>query len=712
MMFEFAAENSYELGRKLEGKLVFLACDKGNKKGVGHFIKILSWYDGEANEVKKQILDIDASEGTTEACPDAIAFSFKKLGGNVKLQGQTTDSGGGGVLDGLAAALSTRHMCRRNYLTTSCCLHNLQTSVKNPIVHTIGEGGVEVKNAMQLLHSVYDLQQCMDKDVWKTFANEAIKFMATFVDQAYVGETEADQQFAAKWEHVKTYRVFAATLSDDDVKLVLLRIQAPVLTRWWTVGQCARLTWSIYLLLVRVTQLVINANLANSKGSKIASGLQTLLLERQIYSDLSLMHCFHTVYLCPHFEWMQGATDLSGLPGFQAHNTLPRYYLLMQDLQKMRQTIVTDHDGFADFRGSLEKMTVEERSHQRNKAKEFALLAEQSVTKHFRRWCNASLVPSALLSEKPLASVVAAVMIKRQIIWDPPLFQSEVHGDRTFNLQSYHNFVETAIAAESKPNDEYDAMALVAAKLLLDNEDFDLRDKEDYDPIKSFMLSSYLPLASHTQFVEAGVKEAKIVSQSDRSEQLRSAYAISRSARIHSIGVVRDLSSTERIHRLIKSSRQHVDTRQELQDENEDYIENIAAIVTTMRKEHFRQERVDQLKTAALNRGNINKKDNAIQKKRGVDNTLAMEGLIPYGKLTKRNGNNEDLVCELLFRGCSEEEVLPMGINARKTKLKELELERVATAGDDDATTKKNKATAQKAFKPLSTAPFNLNPAV
>ena len=86
-------------------------------------------------------------------------------------------------------------------------------------------------------------------------------------------------------------------------------------------------------------------------------------------------------------------------------------------------------------------------------------------------------------------------------------------------------------------------------------------------------------------------------------------------------------------------------------------------------------------------------------------------GLIPYGKLTKRNGHHEDLMTELLYRGCNQEEVQLMGINARKMKLKELELERVASTGDDEEAKTKNTATAQKAFKPLSTASFDLNPA-
>ena len=717
MLFEYAAENSYELGRKLEGKLVFLSCDKGNKKGVGHFIKILSWYNTDTFSVKKQIVDIDASEGTTEACADAIAFSLKKLGGNLKLQGQTTDSGGGGVLDGLASALTTRHqLCRRNYLTASCSLYNLQTSVKNPIVTTIGEGGVDAKNAMQLLHAVYDLQQSMEKDVWNAFVTEALKFLEANVGQPYVGISVGDEQFANKWELVKTFRNFTSNLDDDDLKAVTLRIQAPVLTRWWTVGQCARLTSSIYLLLVRITQLVINASLANSRGSKIASGLQTLLLERQIYSDLCLIHCFHSVYVCPHFEWMQSATDLSDLPGFQAHNTLSRYYLMMKDLHDIQTTIDSNHEGFVDFRESLHGMSQEDRLHQQHKAQQFITIAEQSVTKHFQRWCSVSLLPAALLSEKPLASVVAAVMLKRNnIAFDPPLFHSEAHDDRVFDMSFFHNFVKASVQSEGQPATiYYDPMAIVAAQLLLDNKDFDLRDKEDYDPIKSYLLSAYLPLASHTQFVEAGVKEAKVVSQSDRSEQLRSAYAIIRSARIHSDGVVvRDLSSTQRIQMLMKSAKQHVESRQYFQGAHVDYNEQVNAIVTSMRTEHFKQERVEQLIATAINKGSINKKDNALQKRRGVDTTLVMMGLIPYGKLTKRNGHHEDLMTELLFRGCNEDEVKSMGITARKTKLRELELQRVVSdeTGDNDETKKKNEATAQKAFKPLSAAAFNLNPA-
>ena len=76
----------------------------GNKKGVGHFVKYLSYWDGCC--VIKELLDLNASGGTSSECAEAISDSLKKVfggyDGKFLLWGQTTDSGGGGVLEGLA----------------------------------------------------------------------------------------------------------------------------------------------------------------------------------------------------------------------------------------------------------------------------------------------------------------------------------------------------------------------------------------------------------------------------------------------------------------------------------------------------------------------------------------------------------------------------------------------------------------------------------
>jgi len=696
MMFEFAAENTLELGRKLQDKVVFLSCDKGNKKGVGHFVKILSWYDSKKKSVLKQILDIDASEGSSVDCADAVIFSLKKLGHGIKLQGQTTDSGGGGVLDGLADLLSVRQVCHRNYLTASCSLHNLQLSLANPIKELIGEGGLERKNVLQLLHSIYDLQDSMEMDVWKTHVEESLKFMKKhdIEGKPLPTDTAADKAFAEKWSTVIGFRVFCSTLDEEDRKQVLRRLQAPVLTRWWTVGAAANLAFKIHLVLLRVTQNVINCHPTRDKKNKIASGLQPLLLEPEINADLALIECFHTVFFCPHLDWVQSTTDLTNVPGFQAHNTLGRYFIMVQDLLTMKGTMFTTHPGFKNFRRALFNLT--DQSQQKEKANRFMDLAQAAIHKHFKRWGNVALLPASLLSEAPIARIVAAVMHGRTVnIPTGTSFQSVVHG-RSISLVKFNDFVQGIY--DSTPDRHYDPMAMVAAQLVLDN-GLDLRDQENFDQIRDYMQVKFLALASHTQFVEAGVKEAKLVSQSDRSEQLRSAYAICRSARVNSVGTLRDMATNERIEALMRSARDHYTTHQTLSAEDEGkYSETVESIIKSMRKDPFKNERLGRLKEDAVNNSKKNRAENAIQRRRGVDQTTVMQGLVPYGKLVRKL-HLQDLEVELLHRGCTQEEVNPMGIRDRIKRLKALEIERVGNS---------NKDAADKAFMPLSAAQFSL----
>lgn len=107
-----AAECSLKFAHRLTGKKVCLACDKGNKKGVGHFVKCLACIDGHTGRVSAEPLDINASGGLSEDCGKAIESSIAKVNGShqgmFKLNGQTTDSGGGGALDGLAKELKKR----------------------------------------------------------------------------------------------------------------------------------------------------------------------------------------------------------------------------------------------------------------------------------------------------------------------------------------------------------------------------------------------------------------------------------------------------------------------------------------------------------------------------------------------------------------------------------------------------------------------------
>lgn len=76
-MYEQAAKCLVAFAVKLENKRVFLSCDKGNKKGVGHFVKMLSYWDD--SRVQFKCLDMDASEGDTASCAKAIEHSLQPV---------------------------------------------------------------------------------------------------------------------------------------------------------------------------------------------------------------------------------------------------------------------------------------------------------------------------------------------------------------------------------------------------------------------------------------------------------------------------------------------------------------------------------------------------------------------------------------------------------------------------------------------------------
>ena len=202
LTFDQAAKCLVVFAMKLRNKRVFLSCDKGNKKGVGHFVKMLSYWDESENCVQFKCLDMDASEGDTNACSEAIEHSLKSVG-EIKLQGSTTDSGGGGVLESLASALQSRGICEDNYKVASCSIHAFQLTLSVPTQKVLGAGGLGVKNVMQLAHAVYDLQESLDFEEYIEVVLEArsfVKKIQSNKDDCNYGETSSDADFKKKME--------------------------------------------------------------------------------------------------------------------------------------------------------------------------------------------------------------------------------------------------------------------------------------------------------------------------------------------------------------------------------------------------------------------------------------------------------------------------------------------------------------------------------
>ena len=169
-----------------------------------------------------------------------------------------------------------------------------------------------------------------------------------------------------------------------------------------------------------MTQVVINIYGANSRAGKIASGMQPLMTEALIFSDLALVKFFHEAYFDKHMMWLMSSNDLSQEPGFQSHQMALRFHMMARELKVLKRRLFEDEQDkhFVDFRSSLSLLTDDQKASQKHKATQFFSMAEASLYSHFRRWVSVELLPCALLSDcwdyvlMALSTVVAMSLVE------------------------------------------------------------------------------------------------------------------------------------------------------------------------------------------------------------------------------------------------------------------------------------------------------------
>ena len=240
-----------------------------------------------------------------------------------------------------------------------------------------------------------------------------------------------------------------------------------------------------------------------------------------------------------------------------------------------------------------------------------------------------------------------------------------------------------------------------AAERVLTGVDLRSFDYEDVDhgAFRRRMHKTYLSVPSQTQFVESGVKDAKHVSATDRSEQTRSNMAIVRSNT--PLTRTKEDANAEKIRALIRSTRErskpHEDLKKnQLNGECDERFQFVSACLAG--QGHFSRVRAAKKRATVDDLGPVFKKQNVAQQMRPQRVMPAVTGKIPYSKIVRAR-NMKDLEIELLHRGL---DVIPASITKRKDELKKLEAARLVR----DCNMERKDAANHKEFLPLSDAPF------
>jgi len=683
-----AVRDAILLGDALRNEKIHAAVDKGNKKGIGHFAKVLAKWK-RTGGVTTHLLDIDASGGTSAECAAAIQSSMNKLKAPDEqeeathlLYGQNTDSGGGGALESLHKEMKKLDLCApdNEYLIGNCLIYSHQICLKNAIETALGKGALDKINAMQLLHSVYRLQESIDLDEWRHILYKSSIFVLNY--DPSIAVVDNGQMSAADCHRNSFYLsnnkilVFHSQFKKEVVDpsgqykgTILAKMTQPILTRWWTVGSAASYTFDYYLVLYHACQTIVNMYSSDRTPNMIASELFAMMTDQENLIDICLIRTYNKAFLNPHLDWLQSSKDLTGHQAFQAHNVAVRYHIMERELRGIisnGRKVKDYHEAVANWKPKAEGDAAKDKERFDKKLKLFLHAAHDSFVKHWRRWIRSSLLPAALMSEALTAKVIAAVMlgkgmptfetdasVKNDMAMSGYIkFKSEVHNTEIC-LNLLYKFLQSELKEIGDTNGEYTPQAILAAELVLQGVDMRSFDYVgNVGELRWHMHSTYLPLPHQTQFVESAVKEAKNVSATDRSEQMRTCLAIIRSPTPLTTKKIQD-ANKNKVLSIIQSAKDRTEPHQQWIDsqaEDNKYDQRFNTLVHALSKQgHFKNERIDTKKLKVDEQGTKFKKQNKKQKEKQQHVTSAVSGLLPYTKVTKKR-NMDDIVTEILHR--------------------------------------------------------------
>ena len=525
IVFDGAAEClAIQRARLAKAHAVMLGCDKGQRHGLDHLPKCLSYFDIEEDRVQAFCLDNDPTGGTSDATARAVAHSLEtKLGKEILkvLRAQSTDSGGGGVLISLMEGLSSLgYVSAYLYFVIPCTIHAWQRALQNGMESVFGLGGLGTRNLLQLVHSCYDLQQC--------FPGNELSAMWKLA----LGEEEEEEH---DWDTPN-------------------RMSAAVLTRWWYVNTAVVHLLEHWDAWNTLAHKCLNATKSDTKVGKIASSIISLMDEPKIRADAEFVKAVSLSLFNHHLLWLQGYDEIAKATGYRCRSMGERYYLMMEDLDKLGDGGWRDNPAFADFLAASAKLLlrpaevdsengeagseVSAKDGRRktfysedcaSSADTFFRVFRTTCIKHFDTWREKNAV-CMFAGDQNCATALADWTVSGHLPAEDAVSHTSqtTHGS-AINLRKYIMF-----ATQNTTREELSATKLVeehidAVRLLADGESLWDSEKELVCELARWCKVNIVPIMSSTQAVEGQVREASLVATMGRDADTRSAMALIRS---------------------------------------------------------------------------------------------------------------------------------------------------------------------------------------
>ncbi len=232
-----------ELIKSTESKSICLTSDKGHRKGSNHLVKTahVAAKNMETGErtLNHIVIDVDECGGTSEDAAAAIKHGlkpYKKLIPDLRVQGLTGDSGGGGSVQTLVGPLKGLGVMDKDGKHVGCDMHAFAKPLEKGGEYAMGKQGLGQNTVFQLCYSAIWLFRKLKEQGGNALVDEILTLVREKLHDSQEWKDEADEICKQAYDDYIA-RLASEEEDDDDEDEVsgFRNLQLPVFSRWTSV---------------------------------------------------------------------------------------------------------------------------------------------------------------------------------------------------------------------------------------------------------------------------------------------------------------------------------------------------------------------------------------------------------------------------------------------------------------------------------------------
>jgi len=268
-------------------KYLTMTTDGGQRKGCEHMVKVFHFgvTDKDGNPTIGHLaLDVDtcgkSSAEIAAAIKKSVAPIKSLLRPDIKINGLTGDSGGGGAVQHIHPKLIELGVMDKNSKYLRCIMHALSKPFENACKSAFGEQGLGKCTVFQLAYSAITLFRKLNEQGGLELVDKYSSKLLEVLNNSEGWEAEGTEMFP------QAMNAYKAKIDDDDHDTIkeftkdLRNLQLPVMTRWKTVPKALEFLVDNWVPTYFMSVVIIQKEGSKSALYQIACDIVSLMTLR------------------------------------------------------------------------------------------------------------------------------------------------------------------------------------------------------------------------------------------------------------------------------------------------------------------------------------------------------------------------------------------------------------------------------------------------